>query len=234
MMGMILDNLGTLEQGAGDVKKAQGYFEKSLEISRGSSHLSQMTYTLNNLASLALSSEESSLALKYLDESLRLAKDLGMTRLIPFIVGNLAIAAYKLKDYEKAQVVGEEALVYVRESGERWLEGLILAQLGESFNAGAKYKKAEQALHQSLLISYEIKHIPSLLHVLAKYAELFLNQNKYPEAFYAANNVVNHKAVNNEDRMIAEKVLRKLAEMKMLQVGKIPSLEDLIRKILRD
>lgn len=234
MIGIILDNLGNIEQEFGDVQKAQRYFQKSLELSRVTSNLSQIAYTLNNLASLALSRQEPAVALPFLEEGQSLAKDLGMTRLVPFFLCNLAIASYKLANYQKAQAASEEALVYVKASGERWLEAIILAQLGDSYSGQNDFVKAQQVLQEALLIAHSIKDMPSIMHILSKWATLFLKQEKYLEAFQAATMVKNHPASSKEDKLFALTFLDNLAAP-ALRFKDVPqlSLDDLVLKILK-
>jgi predicted ATPase len=233
-LAICLDNLASVEQYLGNFAQARRYQEQSLTLARQLGNDSQIVMNLNSLGTLMLSMDGPREAQPLLEEGLQLAQRVGLQRMLPFFLANMGLASYKLGEYSEAQPLYQEALDMVRTSGETWLEAGLLAELGRIDAALGNYPGAQRYFARSLEIAWQNKDVPFVLRTIIYAAELQAKEGQAEQAAKLLTLVLQHPGTEQEDKDLAEGLLKDLGE----QPGaKAPAgaqdLDEVVRRLCR-
>ena len=158
--------LGNSELHRGDLREAEDYFLRAIDLSRAGGINIALTNSLNNLGVVYMRlgkqepRKESSVeyynkAKKLYEESLELAREHGNRLSEGQSLSNLGTLARKLGDPEESEKLLRDALTILREIGDRENEGITLASLGNNALQREDYEEAERFYREKVRIDVE-------------------------------------------------------------------------------
>ena len=139
----------------GDARKAIGYYEQALAISRETGDRRGEGNHLGNLGNAYADLGDARTAIGYYEQALAISRETGDRCGEGLWLGNLGIAYSDLGDVRKAIGYYEQALAVSRETGDRRGEGLSLGNLGNACRALGDARKAIGYHEQALAIARE-------------------------------------------------------------------------------
>ncbi|MDY0130770.1 MAG: tetratricopeptide repeat protein, partial [Methanosarcina vacuolata] len=155
--GDVLGNLGLAYSDLGEIRKAIGYYEQALKISRELKDRRREGVALGNLGLAYRYLWETRKAIGYYEQALKISREIGDKYVGCIVLGNLGSAYSDLGETRKAIGYYEQTLIIYREIGDRRGEGTVLGNLGNIHNDLGDPRKAIEYYEQALKISREIR-----------------------------------------------------------------------------
>jgi tetratricopeptide (TPR) repeat protein len=155
-LGGVFGTIGGSYLGLGEDRKAIGYFQQHLIISRETGDRQGEGNALGNLGIAHKNLGEVRKAIGYFEQQLANSREIGDRRGEGNALGGLGNAYQRLREIRKAIGYYEQSLVIDREIGERQGEGTALGNLGLAYAELGEVRKAIGCCEQSLVIHREI------------------------------------------------------------------------------
>lgn len=200
-IAITINNLGTVAFQRGDHASARRYFDETLTMSRTSGERRKVAVASMNLGSVAGMTQDFAGATRYFEEALRIGREIGERRIVAMSIDNLGYLASLQHDYAMAIRYLEESLELAREIGNRQGMATSLLNLGHVSKTMEQTDDAVKYYHQALALAREINAYPTILETLTGLAEVTPD---LPQALNWLGLVLNHPALNDETRQMAE------------------------------
>jgi len=147
MQALLLNNIGLIYFGRGELNKALSSFEDALRLEINEIAKAQ---TYNNIATIYRTKGDYRRAVEYLQRAIELSERYGKYREASYTKINLGDTYREMKDYEKAEKYLLEGLEGVKKVGDKLSEAVGYIFLGWLYKDKKDYEKAERYLLDGL------------------------------------------------------------------------------------
>jgi CHAT domain-containing protein/Tfp pilus assembly protein PilF len=152
LLGITLNNIGTVYNNLGQYQKALDYFQQSLVIRKHLGDKSGESATLNGIGGVYYSLGQYQNALDYYQQSLIIRKHLGDKSGEGAILSNIGLVYDSLGQYQKALDYYQQSLVISQQIGNKAGEGQTLSNIGAVYVNQGQYYRAEKPLFAAIEI----------------------------------------------------------------------------------
>lgn len=179
------NKIGNIYQKKGDLKQAEIYYNKSLDIFRTiPSRVGQkgMADCFNNLATTFQSQGSYKKAIELFIESLKLRKKLKTEKYIAILYNNLGYCYLSLKDTQKAKEYFNKSLKIKIKLKRIESKAYSYNNLGDVELFNNNFKKAREYYQQALEIRKKYDNKGNLAYTYESFGALYLKEAKYDKA----------------------------------------------------
>ena len=167
----------------GKYERAISYLEKALNIATDLEEEHEEAQVLNNLGMCYNNLKDFNNQIKYLHRSLAIKEKLGDEKGIAASLGNLGLAHKNAGDYARALNTTQKALEKFQQLDMLHFEGRCLMNLAEIYQILGQDEECLRTLEKSYTISQQFNDTPTIGKIFLIKARVFLNQEKYDQAF---------------------------------------------------
>jgi tetratricopeptide (TPR) repeat protein/class 3 adenylate cyclase len=218
---MILDNIGILHRGAGNIDEAEKCYRRALNFYRETGDRREEGKTLGNLALLIRQQGLKSKSETLYRKALKIHREVGNRRAEGYVLNGLGNLQ---EDDEKALFWFRNALRINREVGDRRAIAIALGNIGQIESNRGNYSTATDNLNIALKIFREIDNLPLQAGTLQIFGEMYILQGKLREA---------HKCLQDSLEITRQTGRKRLETMVTVQLGLVSALKGDTEKALR-
>ncbi|MBI4786741.1 MAG: tetratricopeptide repeat protein [Chloroflexi bacterium] len=209
-IGRALNNLGYLLQLAGETVEPERLLQQALAIRRKIDDRAGIARTLINLGLVASEARKFARARDYYSEGLPIFRELENPLGAAICLNNLGYVAFRLDEYAEAKQLYLEGLKIRQELGDPWGIALAYDNLGAAATRTDDLAEAGDYFDQALQIAAEIHATRRLVEILVGVAGLLAKQHARPRAVELLGLALNHQAISEDSRRIAQELLAAL------------------------
>jgi len=232
IIGDVLMAQGSLEVERGEYRRAQDFFERSLQFVRHRQDRFSEAVALMKLSNTALLQERFEEAIDWSNAAYTAARALDARLIMEIVEGNLGWAYYKMGDSERSSNLYVEAYKHAKELGDLFDEVKWLTATGYVYLDAGKFSVAEDYYRRSLDLARKIDSKEDILNSLIALAfvtvrtgQLDLAKQYSDEAIASA-----HADGNRSDELYPMLAKGQIA----LRAGDLPQAEQIFREIATD
>jgi serine/threonine protein kinase/predicted ATPase len=232
-----INNLGIIAFAQGKYPEAATYFEETLTICQTSGERRKAATALLNMGSASGQQGDYEASNRYFEEALDIYRVIGEQRGVAMTLDNLGVIAEFQGNYQQATRYYEESLELARSIGNRLGIASTLLNLGNVARARGLLENAETLYKLALQQAQEIEAIPTILEIITGLSGVIADANRAIEWLGL---VLNHSAVYDATRQLAEPILNTLREKlpaetvaAALERGKKHDLNTVVNEILK-
>ncbi len=205
-----LHNLAWVDIRQGAYQEARVQLAESRLLYQTQDNRSGLADVLNGLGTVALNLGEYDETRQLYQESLALFHEVGDRPGESAALVNLGETARRQGDYTAARTYYEAALRIDHEIGDELLAAMTLGNLGHTSLACQDYAAAEEYYRNGLQAALEINDLPDMLDILSGLAGVLSQTARQEQALTVLGAVLDHPALEDESRSIADQALETL------------------------
>lgn len=191
----------------GDFDQASQYLEQALSAYQTNNDELGTAMVLNNLGNLAQARSQFAAAQTYYDACIQSFKAIDHIHGAATTLANAGRLALKLGEYEKARNLLNESLTLKKELHDERGTAVALTGLGAISVTTNALETAKTELTEALRLALEVGDSKTILECMVPIAALFWKSGDHDSANQLVVYVLNHKAVIQEIREEAEKLM---------------------------